>query len=105
MTAVDAWWYHVPTLVHMDGANGGTTFTDANTNTTLTVSGAVTTTTTSPKYGTACGNFPGADADYLSVSPIYATDLYFGSGNFTIEGWFKCTTTSRQYMTMYEKDS
>lgn len=99
--AVDLWWNHLALLLHMDGSNGGTTFTDQKGHT-ITVGGAVTTTTSSPKFGTACGNFPGADADKLTVGDI--SDLYFGSGNFTIECWFKDNNVSRQYMTIIEHD-
>lgn len=102
MASVDIWWNHVAAQLHMNGANAGTTFTDQKGNT-VTVGGAVTTTTTSPKFGSACGNFPGGNTDSLSL-PNYL-DFNFGAGNFTIEGWFKCTNTSRSYMTLIEKDN
>lgn len=102
--SVDFWWPCVSTLLHMDGANNGTTFTDAAGNT-VTVSGSVVTSTTSPKFGTASGYFPGGASDFLTVTPTWAPRFYFGSGNFTIEGWFKENAVSRLNMTMIEKDS
>ena len=86
----------------MDGTHGGTTFTDEQ-GSTVTVGGAVTTTTSVKQFGTAGGDFPGANADLLSLPN--SGDMNFGTGNLTIEGWFKCTTTSRQYMTLCEKDN
>lgn len=103
--AVDFWWDQLSLLLHMDGADGGTTFTDVKGHT-VTVGGAVTTETTLPKFGTACGDFPGADADKLTLSTgnFPPANANFGSGNFTIEGWFKENNVTRQYMTMLEKD-
>jgi hypothetical protein len=75
----------VSLLLHMNGANDGTTFTDTSANAhTITVSGGAKLTTTGPKLGSACGTFDGA-SDYLTT-PASST-FAFGTGNFTVEFW------------------
>lgn len=98
---MDVHFNSVASLLHMDGSNGGTTFTD-ETGKTVTVSGSVTTTTSTYKYGTASGDFPGGASDRLSLAAD--DDLNLGTGCFTIECWFKQNNVTRQYMTLIEKD-
>lgn len=100
--SVDAWANAVSCLLHMDGTHGGTTFTDDK-GKTVTVAGAVTTTTAAYKFGTASGNFPGADGDRLSLATH--DDFNFGSCNVTLECWFKENAVSRPNMNLLEKDS
>jgi hypothetical protein len=83
----------VVALLHFDGTNGSTTFTDQKGNTWTAVSGA--------KISTAQSKFGGASlllngsSDYATV-PNFA-GLDFGSGNFTIEGWVRpANVTSNQ---------
>ncbi|MFA6470133.1 MAG: LamG-like jellyroll fold domain-containing protein [Bacteroidota bacterium] len=77
--------YSTVLLLHTNGADGGTVFTD-EAGKTVTPTGA-TTTTTAPKFGTACGNFSVSGTDYLSVPD--SVDFDFGSGSFTIDFWVK----------------
>lgn len=100
--SVDAWANNVSCLLHMDGSDGGTTFTDEK-GKTVTVAGAVTTETSTFKFGTASGDFPGADGDRLSLASH--DDFNFGSGNLTLECWFKENNVSRANMNALEKDS
>jgi hypothetical protein len=71
-------------LLHMDGANNSTTFTDSS------VNGFTVTRTGSPVISTAQSKFSGASAyfpaigDYISVAP--ATAHYF-PGDFIIDQW------------------
>lgn len=85
----DTYFPSVALLLHMDGANGGTTFTDSSSNAyAMTVSGGVTDTGT-VKYGTASGKFAN------TTDKIYPTDttvLPLGSGDFTLEFWMKMPT-------------
>lgn len=73
-------------MLHMDGANLGTTFTDdAPAPNTFTARGGAVTSTTSPKFGTASGLFVPATNSYIDC-PAFA-GLNFGTGNFTIQTW------------------
>jgi len=73
-------------LLHMDGSDNGTTFTD-ECGKTVTRSGAVTKTGVK-KFGTASGYFDGT-GDYLSLAD--SDDWCFGSGDFTIDFWMYLT--------------
>lgn len=70
-------------MLHMDGANNGTTFTD-ETGKTWTPHGDAKTSTTQKGYGTASAYFDG-NGDYLTASA--SADFEFGTGDFTIEAW------------------
>jgi hypothetical protein len=78
-------------LLHMDGSNDGTTFTDSSAGAhSITRTGAVTKTAIK-KFGTASGWFDGVN-DFLSVPD--STDWDFGTGNWTIEWWIYRTRAS-----------
>ena len=85
-TAGDANFSQVGTLMHFDGANNGTTFTDsASTPLTYTRMGSAVTSTAKYKFGTASLAM-NADADYIQTSsnaPAIISNL--SSNNFTIE--------------------
>lgn len=81
-------------MLHMDGANLGTVFTDDEPAPTksVTASGGAITSTTAPKFGTASGLFVIATSSYLTVGT--ATDFKFlhavgASGTWTIDFWLK----------------
>jgi len=78
----DPFFANVGLLLHLDGANAGTTFVDVK-GKSVTRSG-VTTTTAQWKFGNAAAVFNG-NADYLNLSSH--VDFQFGTGDFTIEGW------------------
>jgi hypothetical protein len=82
---VDANYANVSLLLHMDGANGSTTFTDNSpTPKTVTAVGDAQISTAQSKFGGASGYFDGT-GDYITVP--YTSAFDFGSGNFTIELW------------------
>jgi hypothetical protein len=83
----------VKMLLHMDGANNSTTFTDTAGFQTVTRSGSAVISTTQSKFGGASTHIPGGSS-YLSITDN--ADLEFGSGNFTISFWLFPTTTGRQ---------
>lgn len=89
---------NVVTLLHMDGANGSTTFTDSElTPKTFTANGAVTISTTQTKFGTASGSFPGSSGD--NVTAADSADWDFGTGDFTIDFWvYFSTVSTTQYL-------
>jgi hypothetical protein len=83
---------NVALLLHMDGSNGSTTFTDSGPNAlTVTPSGNAQISTTQSKYGGASAYLDG-NGDYLTCS--HAT-LFDFSGDFTIEGWFNFATINQ----------
>jgi hypothetical protein len=73
-------------LMHCDGTNGGTSFTDSSSyNQTITNAGSVVTSTAAQKFGTASFYTNGTAGNYyLSVT---SSALMFGTGDFTIEFW------------------
>ena len=80
-------------LMHCDGTNGGTTFTDATGNHTITNSG-VTTTTADKKFGTASGDWDsGTETKNLYADHTAGLDF---DGEFTIDFWTKVAAASPQ---------
>lgn len=86
-------------LLHGDGTDGSTTFTDnSGTPKTPTVNGNAQIDTAQSQFGGASMLFDGT-GDWLQ----YAADLStfdFGSGNFTIECWVRPASTGVQYCIM-----
>lgn len=86
----DPYWANVVLAMHMDGSNGGTTFTDVKGHT---ISRAnATTSTVKYKYGTASGLFEGNTTYYLQTPAV--SDFLFGSGNFTVDFWINLNNTT-----------
>jgi hypothetical protein len=86
--AGDAAYANVSLLLHGDGANNSTTFTDNSpTPKTLTANGNAQISTAESKWGGASMKFDG-NGDYLS-SASDLTNLAFGTGDFTIEFYAK----------------
>lgn len=83
--AADSFFQNVAALLHFDGANGSTTFTDV-TGGAWTANGNVQLTSDGPRFGSASGTFDGASDFILSDT---RASLGFATGDFTIEGWFK----------------
>ena len=74
-------------MLHMDGADGGTTFTDSSASAhSLTAYGNTHTSTDQKKFGTASGEFDGA-GDTLAI-PDNA-DWDFGTGDLTFDCWVR----------------
>ena len=75
----------VSLLLHLDGSNGGTTFTDSSSNNvSITRGGNAQLSTTYVKYGTASVVWDGSGDFLRTPSDALFT---FGTGNFTIEFW------------------
>lgn len=82
-------------LLHMDGANNSTTFTDNSSGAlTVTVSGNAKISTAESKFGGASGLFDGT-GDWLSIANNAA--FQFGTGDFTIETWFKASALTANF--------
>lgn len=85
----DPYWADVISLLHFQGSNGGTTFTDqVSGNTWSVASSGFTTSTAQFKFGTSSGNSNGSG----TLSLPNNTKFNFGTSDFTIEFWFYFTT-------------
>jgi hypothetical protein len=80
----DPYWDNTSILLHMDGSNGSTTFTDSSTNAVaVTANGNAQISTAESKFGGA-SCFLNGTSDSLTF-----TDPALGTGDFTIEMWLK----------------
>ena len=85
-------------MLHMDGTNNGTTFTDSSTATHgVTITGGVVTQTGTRKMGTASAYFPGDD-DNLVVADT--TDFALGASNCTFDYWIRFTDITTNSINM-----
>jgi len=71
-------------LLHMDGVDNGTTFTDDSASNHIITRHNALTKTSVKKFGTASGYFDGY-GDYLTIPD--SDDWHFGTGDFTIDFW------------------
>lgn len=87
----DPYFANVSFLAHMEAADTSTTFTDSSSiGHTITAAGnAQHSTGVAPPYGSSAGLFDGT-GDYLSVADHSSLD--FGTGDFTVEGWFRAAS-------------
>jgi hypothetical protein len=92
----------VSLLLHCDGTNGSTAFTDSSpTPKTVTAFGDAQITTTAPKFGSGAMLLD-STGDFVRASA--STDLNFGTGNFTIEFFVKFNSSTRQYISDYAQN-
>jgi len=85
----DPYWANVSLLLHMDGSDGSTTFTDSSSNAlSITVSGSTALSTAQIKFGTASGSFTNGKLTAPSSSALSM------DGDFTIEFWVYRTGTT-----------
>lgn len=95
----DPYFANVSLLLHMDGANLGTSFPDSSLVVHSVTGAGALTSTTQVKFGSASGFFSNA---YLSVSEDSSLDLT--TGDFTIEGFVFCTTNTGSKIVMQRND-
>jgi len=87
-------------LMHADGADGSASFVDSSSRaSSISVGGNANLTTAQSKFGGASASFDGT-GDYLSISP---SALDFGTGDFTIEGWFYLSSAGSEYRFLYHQ--
>ncbi len=87
--AADPFFANVQLLLHMDGSNGSTTFTDSSSAArTLTANGNAQISTAQSQFGGASGLFDG-NGDYVAVPSNAALTA---AGDFTLEFWIRPTT-------------
>lgn len=83
---------YVSLLLHMDGADASTTFTDSSQfGKTVNVNGNAQIDTAQLKFGSASGLFDGT-GDFLRLDG--SADFAFGTGDFTIDFWFRPNATA-----------
>ena len=100
--AGDANYTSVSLLLHADGSNGSTTFTDSSaTPKTVTANGNAQISTAQSMFGGASALFDGA-GDYLSIA--YSSALSLISGDFAVEAWIYLTTLTAGSQTIFDKD-
>ena len=86
-------------LLHCDGSDNGTTFSDSSGNTnTFTAVGNAHTHTGDKRFGTASGYFDGT-GDYLSRA--HDADLDLSAGTWTIDTWVKIASNSTGTLGLY----
>lgn len=90
----DPYYAFVSSLLHFDGANGSTTFTDEK-SLTWTPTGNAQISTAQSKFGGASGLFDGT-GDWIQTASSSVLDL--GTGNFTIEAWIRLTAQTNNFM-------
>ena len=92
--AGDPYYSAVSLLLHFNGANGSTTFTDSSSNNlTVTAVGTGQISTAQSKFGGASGLF-GSGGNYATVPSSSLFD--FGAGDFTIEFWYYTSQLNTQ---------
>ena len=88
-------------LMHLDGANGGTTFTDSvGTHTPVGGGGNENTDTSQAKFGVSSLKLDGT-GDYVTV-PDHA-DWYMGTGTFTIDFWVRFNSLPDTTQTIFQQ--
>jgi hypothetical protein len=87
----DPYFSSVSLLLHMDGANGSTTFTDSGPNAlAVTAVGNAQISTAQSKFGGASAYFDGSTA-YLAQS---SNIVQFGTADFTVEFWMRYSSAT-----------
>ena len=90
----DPYWDDVVLLLHMEGADEGTTFTDSSDSAhTVTAVGHANTESSISKFGSTSLQGDGS-GDWLSITDHADFDLGISSGLFTIEGFFRVSNPS-----------
>lgn len=83
----DPYWENVGALLHFDGADGSTTFTDQKGNIWTPSAASVALRTSQKKFGSASAHFTGYNTDGASLAAPYAAGLDLVGGDFTVEMW------------------
>ena len=95
----DPYFANVSLLLHMDGANLSTTFTDSSPNAfTMTTAGGAQISTAQSKFGGASGLFASSGDQITHATDA---DFDFGTGDFSIE-WFQRWTSISGNQTVYD---
>jgi hypothetical protein len=101
-SGTDPYFANVVLLMHMDGTSGSTTFIDVIGHT-LTPAGSAQISTADYVFGGASGLFSTATSDWVDVAA--SSDFSFGTGDFTIEGWFQVPDTGLHFILGWDSDN
>lgn len=102
-TAGDEWFVALALLLHCDGSQGSTTFTDSSPAArTMTATGNAIISTARARFGTASGYFDG-NGDYLTTPTN--TNLDLGYNGFTIEAWIYPTALTGTHVILARQES
>lgn len=88
----DPYFANVSLLLHCDGANGSTTFTDSSAAARTVTPSNCTISTAQSKFGGASARFASGVLPRLSIPT--SADFDFGSGDFTLEAWVRPDTST-----------
>jgi len=91
----DSSFSSVSLLLHMNGSNGSTTFTDSSSNGLASTATNATISTAQSRFGGASGSFVGATS-YLTINPGTSSPFNLGTGNFTLELFAFISTSQPQ---------
>lgn len=97
--ASDPYWANVVALLHLDGANGSTTFTDQKAHT-FTGGGGAALSTAQQKFGSASLLLNGTTQYIQSAT---SADWDMGDGDFTLEGWVRPAIAVAARMEIFER--
>lgn len=98
--ASDSTWLQTVTLLHFNGGDAGTTFTDSSLAAkTFTGSGNAQIDTGQSKWGGSSLQLDGT-GDYISTSTSLA-DFRFGTGDFTVEAWIRTSTGNKTILDFF----
>jgi hypothetical protein len=97
-TVQDAHYTSVSSLLHMDGANGSTTFTDVKGLTWSVTGSAATIVTAQNVYGGASAQFGSGSR----ITTATTAGFGFGTGDFTIEFRMRPTTLASAYRGIFD---
>ena len=97
----DPYWNNVVALLHCDGTNGSTTFTDQKSHT-FTATGNAQISTAQSKFGGASALFDGTGD---LVSSADHADWALGAGDWTIECWVRPASTAAQCVILHKRAS
>jgi hypothetical protein len=100
----DPYYIKTSLLLHMDGANGSTTFTDSGPNAlSVTANGNANTSTAQKKFGSASASFDGTSNTYIYSSSNSVFE--FGTGDFTVECWVYINSFNGSFNSFIQNDA
>lgn len=101
----DASFSSVVLLLHGEGANNSTTFTDSEgTPKTVTGNGSAKISTSQKQWGSASVCLTKSTNDYLSIAHATSLDLSTSTPDFTMEAWIYLSSAPTDNQSMFDKD-
>lgn len=100
----DPYYSAVSLLLHTNGANGSTTFTDSGPNAlSVTANGNANTSTAQKKFGSASASFDGTSNTYIYSASNSVFE--FGTGDFTVECWVYINSFNGTFNSFMQSDA